>query len=34
MTLKPEVHALIDELAEDSPRPREIRESLRMSKAI
>lgn len=34
MTLKQEVHALIDELPEDAPWLREIRETLRMSKAI
>jgi hypothetical protein len=34
MTVKEEVHALIEELAHDSPWLREIRESLRMSKAI
>jgi hypothetical protein len=34
MAVKEEVHALIDELADDSPWLREIRESLRMSKAL
>jgi predicted transcriptional regulator len=34
MTVKEEVHALIDELADDSPWLREIRESLRLNKAL
>jgi hypothetical protein len=34
MSLKEEVHALIDELPEDSASLRELRESLRLSKAI
>jgi hypothetical protein len=34
MTLKQEVHALIEELPDDAPWLREIRESLRMSKAL
>jgi hypothetical protein len=34
MTVKEEVHALIAELADDSPWLREICESLRMSKAL
>ena len=33
MTLKQEVHALIEELADDSWWLREIRESLRLNKA-
>jgi hypothetical protein len=34
MTVKEEVHALIAELADDSPWLREIRESLRLNKAL
>jgi hypothetical protein len=34
MSVKQEVHELIDELPDDSASLREIRESLRMSKAI
>ncbi len=34
MTLKQQVHALIDELPDDSASLREIRESLRLQKAL
>lgn len=34
MTLKQEVHELVDELPDDSISLREIRESLRLSKAL
>lgn len=34
MSLKEEIHELVDELPEDSLSLREIRESLRMSKAL